>query len=70
MASGYLLGGESESPASYIRYCTEECDWSTFRFAPKSREERRKALRKLLSSPKLKGKLDERERACFEAQIK
>jgi hypothetical protein len=69
VARGYKLIGVAESATEYVRYCIKECDWSSRKFAPKSRDEQRKALEKLLSDPKLKGKLDKEERATFEAQI-
>jgi hypothetical protein len=57
-------------PGKYVQYCVDECDWSSFRFAPKSKEEKRKALEKLLCAPKLKGKLDKGEQDMFAAQIR
>jgi hypothetical protein len=70
VARCYILGGEPELPTKYVRYCIEECDWSTLKFTPKSKEEKQKALAKMLLAPRLKGKLDEDERETLEAQIK
>jgi hypothetical protein len=70
IAIGYGLGGFPEPPSLYVRYCEAKCQWSTFKFKPKSKKEKQKALDKLLSSPKLKGKLDKSDRAFFDAQIK
>ena len=64
------LGGLPEPPTVYVRYCIKSCDWNSFRFKPRSKEEKRKALEKLLSLPKLKGKLTKEDRAFFEEQIK
>lgn len=67
---GYNLGGKAESPASYLVYCLTECEWNDFKFKPKSRKEKKKALESLLKSPKLKGKLKDGDKDFLEAQIK
>ncbi len=75
---GYLIGGEAESPAFYVRYCIETCDWNRFRFRPLSDAEKRKALDKLLASNKWKSRLldawrsrlSESDREFFAEQIK
>src|SRR5262245_31321698 len=61
---GYLLGGEPEAPSAYVRYCLKECDWNGKAYKPKSKEEKRKALEKLVTSHKI-----EACRAGFESQI-
>jgi hypothetical protein len=70
VASGYILGGLPERPSDYLRYCVGKCDWNDFKYKPKSKAEKQKALKKFFSLPKLKGKLDKSEREDFEAQIK
>jgi hypothetical protein len=64
------LAGIPEPPKAYVRYCIEECDWSNIKFTPRSKDQKQKALEKLLSAPKLKGKLNKFEREAFEDQIK
>jgi hypothetical protein len=70
VSQGYILAGHAEHPLQYLSYCIQECDWSSFRFAPKSVGEKQRALQKLLSSPKWKRPLDDRNRAFFAAQIR
>jgi hypothetical protein len=66
---GYMLGGEAEPPESYLEYCLRNCDWRRERFAPRSPEAKRKALAKLLASPKWKRSLEDRERQFLSAQV-
>jgi len=70
VVSGYELGGLAEDPILYVLYCTEDCDWNDFQYKPKTKDQERKALDALLSSPKLKGKLKDYEKDFFEAQLK
>jgi hypothetical protein len=70
ITKGYNLGGQPERPLAYVRYCMEECRWNTFKFKVKPKEEMRKALEKLLSSRKLKGKLDRSDQEFLEGQVK
>jgi hypothetical protein len=53
----------------YVRYCATNCDWSSIRFAAKSREQNEAALRKLLSSPKWERPLTEWERRYLAKQL-
>jgi hypothetical protein len=69
IAEGYILGGEAERPSDYLDYCIEKCDWSVFEFRPVLREKQREALRKLLSSPRLKAGVGDHGRKFLEAQI-
>jgi hypothetical protein len=70
IANGDVIAGFPEPPSNYLRYCVSKCEWNSVRYKPKSKEEKRKALDKLLSYPKLKGKLGKEERNWFEEQIK
>jgi hypothetical protein len=58
-----------ERASDYVDYCIEECDWNTYKFTPKSIKEKRDALDKLLSTPKLKGKVSDRDQEFLEKQI-
>jgi hypothetical protein len=70
IAKGYIFrGGVPESPADYLRYCEEQCDWNTKRFRRRSKEEKRKALDKLMSSPKLMLKLEKDDGNFLRAQV-
>ena len=55
VAGGYNLGGVRGKPTQYVEYCLNNCDWNPYQFKPKTPEEQRKALEKLLATPGLKG---------------
>jgi hypothetical protein len=65
---GYILFGQRED--DYPDYCVRECNWNSAVYKPKSAEEKKKALRKLLASPKWKKPLSGAEKAFLTAQIK
>ena len=65
---GYSLSGRPE--VSYLDYCIKECDWGAAEFKPRSMGEKKKALAKLLASPKWKKQLTADEKAFLSAQIK
>jgi hypothetical protein len=67
---GYALGGRAERPSSYLAYCVEHCDWSTFRFRAKSPAKKAAALKKLLMLEKVKRSLDRADVDFLEAQLK
>ena len=66
---GYLLAGKPESSENYLAYCLAECDWSGFRFVPKTTSEKEKALDKLIRSPKWKKPLGEHQLAFLSKQV-
>ena len=70
VADGAMLGGLPKAPTSYVQYCVEECDWNDFKFKAKTKDEKKKALDSLLSSPQLKGQLEDGNQEFLEAQIK
>jgi hypothetical protein len=70
ITTDYLIGRFPEPLTNYFCYCASKCDWNQNRYKAKSKEEKRKGLDKLLAYPKLKGKLEERDRKFFEDQIK
>jgi hypothetical protein len=70
VACGAVLGGMPELPTSYVQYCVKDCDWNDLKFKAKTKDEKRKALDSLLSSPQLKGKLEDGDKEFLEAQIK
>ena len=65
---GYNLGGQPE--VMFLDRWVKECDWGTTQFKPRSAAEKKKALAKLLASPKWKRPLDKGEKAFLSAQIK
>jgi len=66
---GYYLTGVPESADSYLKYCIGNCAWNTAAFQPKSRQQKRKALEKLMASPKWKGHLGDSDQAFLSAQL-
>jgi hypothetical protein len=66
---GYSLGGEPEPSSRYLAYCIDNCDWSKFRYKPKTMAEKKAALQSLLSLEKVKGKLDKYGIEFLESQI-
>jgi hypothetical protein len=69
ITTDYNLFGHPERPAKYVRYCEQGCDWNTQRFRPRSMKEKRQALKKLVSSPMLKGKLGAGDYTFLQDQI-
>jgi hypothetical protein len=70
ITEGYSLKGRAERAESYLKYCIENCTWNSSRFQPKTEQQKRKALDKLLASPKWKAPLDDGEKAFLSSQVK
>jgi hypothetical protein len=69
IVGGYsILGAPPESQA-YIRYCMTNCDWSGIKFEPKTEQQKKDALAKLIASPKWRRQIEQRDRDFFTAQI-
>jgi hypothetical protein len=62
-------GGVPEFPEEYIRYCETNCEWSSYHFAIKTGQEKRKALSTFLASPKWMTPLDGADQAFLATQI-
>jgi len=69
IAQGYDREGRAELTESYVRYCLDNCDWSSVRYKPKEDPEKQQALEKLLASPKWKVKLDDAEKKFLSSQV-
>jgi hypothetical protein len=69
IAEGYRGGGFRHPVTGYVSYCITNCDWSTFRYRTLTMLEKRRALAKILASPKWKRPLNERERLLLSLQI-
>ena len=50
IVAGYILGGMPEPDESYLHYCETNCDWTDLKYTPKTDQQKRSALEKLLSS--------------------
>jgi hypothetical protein len=66
---GYSIHGAPEPPQEYVRYCMANCDWSGIKFEPKTGQQKKEALAKLIASPKWRTPLDQRDRDFLAAQI-
>lgn len=66
---GYTLGGYPEPAKMYLDYCLQNCDWNTEVFKPKTAEEKRKALVKLVESPRWKEPLTDEAKKVLASQI-
>lgn len=69
ITTGYSIHGGVGPPDEYLRYCMTNCDWSDFRFMPKTDQKKKEALAKLLESSKWRIPLHPEERGFFGAQI-
>lgn len=69
VVSAYALSGLPEPPEMYLDYCVKNSDWSTTRFVPKSALEKRRALEKLLDSPKLRTTISDAEKKSLLSQL-
>jgi hypothetical protein len=67
---GYSRGGRGELPSTYVDYCLNQCDWSSIEYAPKTADEKARALKKLLGSKKWKTPLTAYEKDFLTQQIK
>jgi hypothetical protein len=69
IVTGYRIGGLPEPASSYLSYCIKNCNWNPEKFISKNDKERKKALEKLIVSPKWQAKLCEREKKFLTLQI-
>src|SRR5262249_46829341 len=44
IVNGYQVAGLQEPGPAYLHYCFAECDWSDYRFRPKSQADKAQAL--------------------------
>jgi hypothetical protein len=51
---GYTIGGLPESDESYLHYCEANCDWTDFKYALRTDQQKQNALAKFTSSDKWK----------------
>jgi hypothetical protein len=70
ITEGYTLAGRAEPAESYLKYCIENCAWNTALFKRQTEQQKRKALDKLLASPKWKAPPGDSEKAFLSAQVK
>lgn len=66
---GYWIGGYPEQAGDYLKYCVRNCDWSTEVLKPRTTEEKRKALAKLVASLRWKEPLSDEAKKVLSSQI-
>lgn len=66
---GYSIGGYPEPAREYLDYCLKHCDWNAEAFKPKTVEEKRKALAKLVASPRWEEPPSEEAKKVLSSQI-
>jgi hypothetical protein len=49
-----FLAGHAELATDYVKYCMTECEWSDFKYEPKTKEQMRKALDSMIEKRGLK----------------
>ncbi|HZU34578.1 MAG TPA: efflux RND transporter permease subunit [Gemmataceae bacterium] len=67
---GFTLEGLAEAPSSYVEYCVHNCAWRTQPFKSQTQSAKKKALKKLLASPKWRTPLPHTEKQFLADQIK
>jgi len=71
IAESYDLSGTPETSSHYLKYCVENCDWSSAKFEAVDARKLNASLEKLLEkATKLKEPLNEYERKFLSNQIK
>jgi hypothetical protein len=70
VVKGYTGFGSPEDAKDYLDYCVKNCDWNPLKSKPKTADEKRKALEKLVASPKWKKPLSDDEVSMSKEQIK
>jgi hypothetical protein len=66
---GYDIEGFPEPSVDYLKYCLDNCDWSSTRFVVPSQDAKTKSLDKLLASKTWK-RLSEDDRRFLISQVK
>jgi hypothetical protein len=69
VVKGYLISGFPEPSSKYLDYCVRDCEWSDGVFKPKTAEEKRKALVKLVASHRWKRPLSDEAKKVLTSQI-
>ena len=69
VVDGYLISGQEERSDQYLDYCIRNCEWTDEVFEPKTAEEKRKALAKLVASPRWKQPLSDEAKKVLASQI-
>jgi len=66
---GYEGIWDPHGAESYVRYCTTNCNWSSFQYTAKSDAQKKQALTKLIASPKWLRPLEAWEQESLREQI-
>ena len=69
ISRGYFIAGRPENDDEYIQYCETHADWSDAQYAVPTKQQEQAALAKLVTSPKWKKPLTDKERELLSRQI-
>jgi hypothetical protein len=69
ITQSYDRAGQAELTESYVKYCLDNCAWSSARFKSRDEQAKQQALEKLLALPKWQVKLDDAEKKFLSSQI-
>ena len=65
----YWGGGYPETPTDYLKYCLQYCEWRKDRYSPKTAEEKKQALAKLISIRREGKPLTDEEKATLAKRL-
>jgi hypothetical protein len=69
ISRGYFIAGRPENDDEYVRYCETHADWSDLQYEVPTKQQEQAALAKLVTSPKWKVPLTDKERELLSRQI-
>jgi hypothetical protein len=65
----YWGGGLPETPTAYLEYCLKNCEWRKDRYSPKTVEEKKQALAKLISTRRESKPLTDEEKVALAKRL-
>ncbi len=65
----YWGGGYPEPPRDYLEYCLKNCEWRKDRYSPKTAEEKKQALAKLISTRRESKPLTDEEKVALAKRL-
>ena len=69
ISRGYFIAGRPENDDEYIQYCETHADWSDLQYVVPTKQQEQAALARLVTSPKWKIPLTDKERELLSRQI-
>ncbi|MDR3459277.1 MAG: hypothetical protein P4N60_17750 [Verrucomicrobiae bacterium] len=62
--------GAPTRPNQYLLYCMANCEWSDYKFTPKTEQQKKEAMAKIIVSPKWSVPLNKSEKDFFASQLR